>query len=457
MKPFSLASRLALNVILAGATLVTLLIAMCYWVLERELDSGARNETRAKLAQIESGLKDDLEIRQGRPWQHIVADAVTGHSNLSLVAINSQTGDVVMRVGLLDSAPLHLSPTADGIVFTAWEDADGTDFLTAQLPVEVAGMAPMHLQLSQNRSADRHLLAAFLKSATAAVPFLLILIGLAGWLVAHQGLRPLRRFRALAAKVSARDLSPRIRTDRLPKELQDLAQGLNLMLHRLDKDVQQLSQFSDDAAHELRAPLNNLLGKAQVMLGRERDREQYRDALASSVEELERLSRIVTDMLFLAQVSHAELDLTLENIDLEDEAQRVCNFFAVLAEERGIRQVIDGSARVLGDRLMTQRAISNLLSNALRHAAAGSTIRLSITAQTPHEATLAISNEGQGIAAEHLPHLFERFYRVGKRATGSTGLGLAIVRSIMSLHGGTASASSHAGQTTFTLTFPTQR
>ncbi|OEC33215.1 two-component system, OmpR family, heavy metal sensor histidine kinase CusS [Pseudomonas cuatrocienegasensis] len=457
MKPFSLALRLALNVILAGATLVTLLIAMCYWVLERELDSGARNEVIAKLAQIESGLKDDVDIHQRRPWQHVVADAVTGHSDLSLVAIDSQTGAVVLRVGSLDTVPQRRSPRANDILFSEWEGADGTHFLTAQMPVEVTGMAPMLLQLSQNRSADKHLLAAFLKSATAAVPFLLILIGLAGWLVAHQGLRPLRRFRALAAKISARDLSPRIRTDRLPKELQDLALGLNLMLHRLDKDVQQLSQFSDDAAHELRAPLNNLLGKAQVMLGRERDREQYRDALESSVEELERLSRIVTDMLFLAQVSHAELDLTLENIALDEEARRVCNFFAVLAEERGIRLVIDGAASVLGDRLMIQRAISNLLSNALRHAAADSTIHLCVTAQTPHEATLAISNKGAGIAAEHLPHLFERFYRVGKRATGSTGLGLAIVRSIMSLHGGTAAASSHAGQTTFTLTFPTQR
>lgn len=456
MKPFSLALRIALNVILTGAALVTLLIAICYWVLEHELDLSARDEVAAKLAQISSALQDDIEIRQGRPWQHVVADAVSGHNEFSLTALGSKNGKTLLQVGSYYAEPGQSTVANNSDGFLEWQQLDGTSLLSARIKVQVAGLPTMHLRLIQNRSADQHLLDSFLKSAIAAVPFLLILIGLTGWLLAHQGLKPLHRFRALAARVSARDLSPRIRMEKLPKELQALAHSLNLMLHRLDTDVQQLSQFSDDAAHELRAPLNNMMGKAQVLLGRERDREEYRDALESSVEELERLSRTVTDMLFLAQVSHAEMELRLERIALEDEARRVCSFLSMLAEERGIVLKVEGTANMLGDRSMIQRAISNLLSNALRHAAESSTINLSINEPTAHEASISVSNEGNGIAAEHLPRLFERFYRVGKRASGSTGLGLAIVRSIMSLHGGHATVESGDGHTTFTLTFPTQ-
>src|SRR3546814_7082535 len=131
----------------------------------------------------------------------------------------------------------------------------------------------MTLLLSQDRSADQRLVAAFLRSALVTVPMLLILIGLAGWLIAQDGLRPLRKFRALATKVSTQDLSPRIRTDRLPQELQALAHSLNVMLHRLDDDDQKLSQFSDDVANDLKTPLNNLIEKEQVTLVRERSKE----------------------------------------------------------------------------------------------------------------------------------------------------------------------------------------
>ncbi|CAM5428295.1 Sensor protein OS=Stutzerimonas stutzeri OX=316 GN=LO50_21455 PE=4 SV=1 [Stutzerimonas stutzeri] len=248
--------------------------------------------------------------------------------------------------------------------------------LTGRKQIQVPGLAPMTLLLSQDRSADQRLVAAFLRSALVTVPMLLILIGLAGWLIAQNGLRPLRKFRALATKVSTQDLSPRIRTDRLPQELQALAHSLNVMLHRLDDGVQQLSQFSDDVAHELKTPLNNLIGKAQVTLVRERSKEHYREVIEWSVEELERMDRIVSDMLFLAQASHASPALKLEQLSLGSEARRVCEYFEVLAEEAGVATTVTGDAMILGNRLMVQRAISNLLSNALRHSNTGSTVEL---------------------------------------------------------------------------------
>ncbi len=452
MKPFSLALRVAVNVILTGTLLITLLIALCYWVLDHELDLRAKNEVLIKFEQISNGLNDDIDIRQGRVWQHVATDTVAGHQDLALKAIDSQTGAIVLRAGALEEAPVQLRAQE----FQAWQGPSGTEYLTGRKTVQVPGGPTLLLQLTLDRSADQHLLAAFLHSALTAIPVLLLLIGFAGWLVAHQGLRPLSRFRSLAAKVSARDLSPRIRTQSLPKELKALAHSLNLMLHRLDTDVQRLSQFSDDAAHELRAPLNNLLGKAQVVLARKRDSDQYRDALASSVEELERLNRIVTDMLFLAQVSHADMALNFETLSLDEEARRVCSFLSILADERDIQLLIEGTATLSGDRLMIQRALSNLLSNAVRHSSPGRPIQVCVSSAQEHEVRITVTNEGADIPQEDLPHLFERFYRVGKRLNGGTGLGLAIVRSIMSLHGGSASVISGAGRTTFTLTFATQ-
>lgn len=311
----------------------------------------------------------------------------------------------------------------------------------------------MTLLLSQDRSADQRLVAAFLRSALVIVPMLLILIGLAGWLIAQNGLRPLRKFRVLATKVSTQDLSPRIRSDRLPQELQALAHSLNVMLHRLDDGVQQLSQFSDDVAHELKTPLNNLIGKAQVTLVRERSKEQYREVLESSVEELERMDRIVSDMLFLAQASHASPALKLEQLSLGSEANRVCEYLEVLAEEAGVATTVTGDAIVLGNRLMVQRAISNLLSNALRHSNTGSTVEIKILEKDIDIVSLAVTNHGATIESDHLPHLFDRFYRVNGIQPRGAGLGLAIVRSVMNLHKGHVAVASKDGRTTFELTF----
>jgi len=289
----------------------------------------------------------------------------------------------------------------------------------------------------------------------AGVPFLLLLVGLGAWYAVHRGLSPLQRFRKVAARISTEDLSHRIPVEKLPLELGEAAQALNVMLHRLDQGVQQLTQFSDDLAHELRSPIGNLLGKAQVTLSRERPLEEYQAVLASGVEELERLSRIVSDMLFLAQVNQAQVPF--ERLSLGAEACRVAELFLYAAEEKGVDIELSGDAWVHGNRLMVQRAISNLLSNAIRHAPASSQVDIDIKGGAEGVA-LCVSNPGPGIEPQHLPHLFERFYRADggrSRQEGGTGLGLAIVRSIMSLHNGSVAVDSAAeGPTRFHLRFP---
>lgn len=147
-----------------------------------------------------------------------------------------------------------------------------------------------------------------------ALPLLLMLIGIGAWWVVQRGLAPLQQFSRVAAKVTTQDLTHRLSPDNLPRELAELAHSINFMLHRLDGGVQQLSQFSDDLAHELRSPITNLMGKAQVTLSRERPPHEYKAVLESSTEELERLTRIVSDMLFLAQVSHPASQVAFEEV-----------------------------------------------------------------------------------------------------------------------------------------------
>jgi two-component system heavy metal sensor histidine kinase CusS len=195
-----------------------------------------------------------------------------------------------------------------------------------------------------------------------------------------------------------------------------------------------------------------------VTLSRERPPAEYKAVLESCTEELERITRIVSDMLFLAQAGQPASVASFESLNLKDEASRVVDLFCIAAEDKLIGISLSGEAGViLGDRLMVQRAISNLLSNAIRHSPRGSNISLVISRQRGY-VVLSVGNPGIGIPSQHIPHLFERFYRVDSsraRAEGGTGLGLAIVDSIMALHQGSVEVTSElAKYTVFRLLFP---
>ncbi|MNZ39442.1 Sensor protein CzcS precursor [compost metagenome] len=378
-----------------------------------------------------------------------------GHDNLYLsIFTTGKSADVLINVGgrALDPT-LRMIEVGDAISYTEWADPSGDHFLSASQLMKLNDGDSVRVSLSLDRASDEALLQAYLRATLVALPFLLLLIGAGAWWIVRRGLAPMRQFRRIASRVSTQDLTHRIELGQLPRELGELADGLNVMLHRLDGGVQQLSQFSDDLAHELRTPIGNLMGKAQVTLSRERSADEYKTVLASSIEELERVARIVSDMLFLAHVSHPASLVAFEEVALEEEVERVMELFGIVAEEKRLRLLPAGQGRVFGDRLMIQRALSNLLSNAIRHSPPERSIFIDISASAGRM-TLAVSNSGAGIPQQHIPHLFERFYRVERNRSG-TGLGLAIVRSIMSLHHGTVEVSSQPeGPTVFSLNFP---
>jgi two-component system heavy metal sensor histidine kinase CusS len=290
-----------------------------------------------------------------------------------------------------------------------------------------------------------------------------VLAALVGLWIARRIVVSVRRFGATAGRVGASDLHERMPLAGVPTELADSTRAFNHMLDRLQDSFERLSAFSSDLAHDLRTPLGNLLGEAQVALSRPRSADEYRAVLESAVEEYERLSRMITNMLFLARADNQPA-LAAHWFDLPAALQRVAGYFELLAEERGVVLRIEVQAaagvppRAWADEGMLVRALGNLVSNALQYAPQGSAIRLRAQASLDGGCTLEVANDGRPIPAEHQARIFERFYRVDASRQGSadgSGLGLAIVRSIMDLHGGTAAVDSGPGRATvFTLRFP---
>jgi len=289
--------------------------------------------------------------------------------------------------------------------------------------------------------------------AVAAGALLAWIIGL---LLVRRALTPLRDMADALALIDLRNLHRRLADTAAPLELQAPLQALNGMLARLEQGFERLSQFSADLAHEIRTPLHTLLASTGQALNQPRSSDEYRELLGSNIEEYERLNRMVENLLFLARADHGQRPVHPQAIDLAHLGEELCDYFQLLADERGacLEHSLHGTLNT--DLQLLQRALGNLLANAVRHARPGTTVRLSQHDDAAF-VRLCVRNEGDTIAPEHLPKLFDRFFRIDPARTepgDSGGLGLAIVQSIMTLVNGKVSASSGDGVTTFTLSFP---
>lgn len=282
-----------------------------------------------------------------------------------------------------------------------------------------------------------------------------VLSGIFGWFVTRQGLRPLKILSEQASLVSMKHLEQRMPVHKLPIEIAGLSVTLNNMLERLESAFNRLSDFSSDIAHELRTPINNLMTQTQVCLSQPRTVNECQAVLASNSEEFERLARMISDMLFLAKSDNELILLSTENMLIEEEIANLFEFYDALAEEREIKLKLQGRAAIQGDRLMLRRAFSNLISNAIRHSADGSEIKVRIST-LKDSVTVEIENYGDTILPDDLAHLFERFYRADKSRIHDqhegVGLGLAITQSIAKAHGGDVRVRSANDRTIFSFT-----
>jgi two-component system heavy metal sensor histidine kinase CusS len=262
-----------------------------------------------------------------------------------------------------------------------------------------------------------------------------------------------------ASRIGSSTLYERLEQQGLPSELSDLAATFNGMLDRLENAFARLSRFSSDIAHELRTPLQNLRGEAEVVLSKERKPKEYQELLGSFLEEYQRLSNLIDRLLFLARAENPQTQIQRENLDVKKELGLLQDYYGPSAGESDIAVRVEAleGLRANLDRPLFQRAVGNLVENALKHTPAGGTVLLR-SFNGDGRVRVEVSDTGEGIPLDHLPRVFDRFYRVDPSRTpnsGGAGLGLSIVKSIMDLHSGTVEIKSETGRgTRVVLTFP---
>ncbi len=440
-RPVSLGLRLTL---LFGSV-AAVVFAGFGWLIEDAIQRHFASEDLSELRSIVRAV--DRVLASGAPAGRRFDDILVGHHAASLV-IATPDGRVRYRSRGPDLAPL-LAATPGGAAPVAriWLDqghryrvlmqrlADGQRIVAA-VPIDY-----------HQRFFKRFRITLWSMIASG-----IGIVSLMGWLAVRMGHAPLRAIVRRIRRISADELDVRLAPETLPRELRDLAVAFNEMLDRVEAAFRRLSHVSADIAHELRTPITNMMTQTQVALAQQRSVEAYREVLYSNIEEFENMAQMINDMLFLARAENGRP--AGEALDLAAEIDSLFEYYELLAGERDVHLAREGAARTAGDRAMLRRAFGNLLSNAIRHTPPGGTVRVTL-AQARGRARVSVHNPGPPIPAAHLPHLFERFYRVdaARQGTGS-GLGLAIVKSIVEAHGGQVSVVSNEAGTRFVVELP---
>ncbi len=441
--------------------------------IERHFEEQDRHALSGKL-ELAQHIIERAETEQDvHNLREQLSDALVGHHDLA-IHIRDHRNNVLLNSDHIDfpqtqlRLQLQAARTGKRPVLFSWTTSHGSyRGLIGVFNTKNPQLSPITVAIATDIAHHLDFMATFLKTLWLFVFVAAVSTAMLAWFAASRGLRPLRAMRDRAAAITASKLNQRLAPDAFPPELADLAESLNHMLARLEEAFQRLSDFSSDLAHELRTPISNLMTQTQVSLSKARDANSYREILESNAEEYGRLARMIADMLFLAKAEHG-LDLVhQEEVDLAQEVRDLFEFYDALAEEKQLHLSLlcqpeyeDDAGQVparfilRGDRLMLRRALSNLLSNALRHTAPGNTITVSLEIQE-ERIKLAICNPGPGIAPEHLSRLFERFYRADHARQHSdgegSGLGLAIVLAIVRGHHGDIQVNSEDGMTCFSL------
>lgn len=451
--------RLTLYFSLAMTLVLYSVSGLLYSTMRNQLSQKDENELRSTL-QFQQEIATTISERQGPTdlWQQELFEFVARQERLSLRII-SPDGKVWAQSKNLLVPEADFPPPSREFQSHSWHSGPGETsekYLIASTNFILKDKQPWLVQAALNVSRNNEIIEDYWDRMQAAVALSIVLFSAIGYWLARRGLYPLRDMSSEIASIHADDLHTRLSTQQWPAELNTLASSFDGMMARLEASFKQLSRFSSDIAHELRGPINNLISAASVTQSKARSPQEYREALAAIVEEGERLSRMISSMLFLARADNSREPLNREALNSRTEFSRLISFYDILAEEKNIQLSSEGEVQFRADPLHLQRALSNLLSNAIRHTPPGGQVRLQAL-QKQDAVWLSVSDNGEGISPEHLPYIFDRFYRVdaARSSAGNTGLGLALVKAIAEMHGGKIVAESMPGKgSCFTLILP---
>lgn len=458
---WSITTRITVYAVAAACAMLTAVIALSHW----QFAHGLRHDRLLFLADELRELRAAVKELGAEAQEEIHAESIAHGFLPYYVRLLDENG---RRLATSPNTPdaLHDIPFPEPLATTEFFGStafqripDGRSFLTLAAWAETPDTSRQWLlQIALDVTYDDVLLRNYRRILTVvSLAGLCLFAGAAAWIV-HYSLRPLHTITRTARRMTARHLDERLTPSGWPRELAVLALAFDAMLDRLKDSVQRLQQFSADLAHELRTPIQNLMLETEVTLVRTRTASEYQEALTHNLEELRRLAVMVDDLLFLARAESPQRELGRQALDTIDTLQKAWDFFDAVAEEQGVVVAYHGCGTVHAEPQLLHRALTNLLSNALRYTPAGGTITLAAETDASGACALRVSDTGCGIASEHLPKLFGRFYQVEpdrSRSLAGMGLGLSIVKSIMDLHGGRVEVGSRLSQgAAFTLHFP---
>jgi len=464
--PWSLAARL--TAWYAGSAFLLILAAtgFLYWALvnnlDREDDQYLADKVHILRVFIREKPHDATPLKQEAEWE----GAVSQHAQFYVRILDERGRPIVETPGMREELAPGIFPAADAADAEPGRGVEirspsGKSFriLAARASTGNSAGADRVIQIALDRTYEEDLLAGYRTDLWIVLGIALLVCAGAGYWIARRGLRPVADITDMARSVRSTTLDQRIESTGLPAELSALAGTFNEMLDRLEESFNRLARFSADIAHELRTPVNNLRGEAEVALGQSRSPQEYREVLGSCLEECARLSQIIDSLLFLARAESPEAQIARERMDVRRELAAVRDFYEAAAAEAGVtlRLSCPDSLRADLDRTLFQRALGNLVANALAHTAAGGTVTVAAVREG-NAVQVEVADTGCGIPEVHLPHVFDRFYRVDdarSTASGRVGLGLAIVKTIAVLHRGSAVIQSEVGKgTRVILAFP---
>lgn len=449
----SLFAAVSATVLLALGYLIGATVERHFEKQDRMILIGKLELGRHALAAITSPAElDALPLTLG--------DALVGHHDLSIVVLGPN-GQTLFTTPHADFPAEFLAPPS-AVVAPAQEalviwTRDDKIFrgLAAAVPIALLEWSPVTIAVAADISHHVEFLAGFRNTLWWVVSVAVLLSALLGWAATRYGLAPLRDITRISREVSIDRLHERLQLDSVPLELRETAAAFNDMLARLEDSFRRLTDFASDIAHELRTPISNLMTQTHVTLSQARTVEDYREVLYSNAEELDRLARMISDMLFLAKADHGLIVPLRGPVHLDHEVRELFDFYDAIAQKQGVRLHLQGSSCVDGDRLMLRRALSNLLSNAIHHTGYGGSIGVVLENSADGAASVTVENPGADIPREHLPHIFDRFYRIDpsrQLSAEGAGLGLAITQSIIRAHDGQIDVTSSGGLTRFTIT-----
>ncbi|WP_445178791.1 heavy metal sensor histidine kinase [Pseudomonas sp. McL0111] len=461
-RTYSLTLRLALVFALLAFASLAGLGAALYGELEEQLIRRDDISLVSRVDQLRTFLNDSntLELIKNKPA--LFQNMLGNREALLSIGAPGQPPLLVVNPGNLNMPTLPAVPIDQPMSLKDVQhlpSVNGVPFSAVVASIDSGELGNLQVLTGRLMSERTAMLATYRLSVYGLATLAAIVLALIGCLLVYRGLLPLRRLARHAHGIGVGNLDERLDSQGAPRELVPMIDAFNAMLDRLGKGFAQLSQVSTDMAHELRTPINNLLGETQVALQQQRSSEAYQQLLASNVEELERLTRMLDNMLFLARTDPASAMSQRQELDAADEMQRIADYFEGLAADVGVHIEARGSGVIWAEPMLLRRALANLCANAIKYGAADSTMQVEAISE-PDGSYLRVRNHGVTIPAEHLARLFERFYRVDpsrERSAQSNGLGLSIVATIMQLHHGRYSASSADGITCFELYFPARQ